>query len=253
MWTGWTPRDSAAYSESEPAKPSKATTEGAFAGFAGAGCKVRPEIHTAAYRELAFSELSDRVRAAWPWLAKHRPDLYQAVRDAHEATTEVAIRSAMEAALAAHDRAHGADAVRIYARLLDTELWIAPDEQTATDLERELRAEGDYRIVLTPGEAEIIAGMAETDARELSGCFRARVFGASGRAARTPMRDGLLRVTGLWERTSATGETYLVGRLGGVRVLIFQNRDHKDGDQESTHLLYVADAVDRRPKRDRDA
>lgn len=30
-----------------------------------------------------------------------------------------------------------------------------------------------------------------------------------------------LKAAGLWQKTSAAGNTYFVGRLGGVRILIF--------------------------------
>jgi hypothetical protein len=45
----------------------------------------------------------------------------------------------------------------------------------------------------------------------------------------------------LWEKTSQKGNTYLTGRLGGVRVLIMPNRDRQT-DEDPTHLLMVADA-----------
>jgi hypothetical protein len=64
---------------------------------------------------------------------------------------------------------------------------------------------------------------------------------------RDKQRSPMLRATNLWERTSAKGETYLAGRLGGLRVLVMRNRDHdKEGDP--THVLLFTEAA---PKQDR--
>ena len=42
------------------------------------------------------------------------------------------------------------------------------------------------------------------------------------------MTDQLIRATGLWAKTSGkTGKRYLTGRLGGLRVLVLENRDRK--------------------------
>jgi hypothetical protein len=56
--------------------------------------------------------------------------------------------------------------------------------------------------------------------------------------------DPKLKACGLWEKTSGAGNRYWVGRLGGVRVLIFENRDRK-GDNDPTHVLYFADGEKR--------
>ncbi len=55
----------------------------------------------------------------------------------------------------------------------------------------------------------------------------------------------MLRACRLWEKTSAKGETYLVGRLGGVRVLVFRSRE--EGPDASTHTLMFSEAP---PKKD---
>lgn len=52
-----------------------------------------------------------------------------------------------------------------------------------------------------------------------------------------------LTMARLWEKTSAKGNKYMTGRLGGVRVLVMENRDRK-GDDDPTHLLMVAEAPD---------
>jgi hypothetical protein len=49
-----------------------------------------------------------------------------------------------------------------------------------------------------------------------------------------------LKAAGLWQKTSAAGNTYFVGRLGGVKILIFENRDRSD-QNVPTHTLYFAD------------
>jgi hypothetical protein len=41
----------------------------------------------AGYETLARSGLVARIRAAWPWLAEYRPDLYQAIKDADDTVT----------------------------------------------------------------------------------------------------------------------------------------------------------------------
>jgi hypothetical protein len=51
----------------------------------------------------------------------------------------------------------------------------------------------------------------------------------------------LLRATGLWKRTSAKGVDYYVGRFGGVRVVILENRD-RQADTEPSHFLFFAKA-----------
>lgn len=48
----------------------------------------------------------------------------------------------------------------------------------------------------------------------------------------------------LWKKTSAKGNEYFVGRLGGAKVLIMENRD-RQGDDDPTHLLMLAEAENR--------
>jgi hypothetical protein len=47
----------------------------------------------------------------------------------------------------------------------------------------------------------------------------------------------------LWEKTSAGGRRYLMGRLGGLRVLVFENRD-RQAEGDATHVLLFAAAPD---------
>jgi hypothetical protein len=66
----------------------------------------------------------------------------------------------------------------------------------------------------------------------------------SGNSNNSPM----LKATGLWAKTSVKGGQYLTGRLGGVKVLIMENRD-RQGDDDPSHILYFAEAPDRRQER----
>jgi hypothetical protein len=43
----------------------------------------------------------------------------------------------------------------------------------------------------------------------------------------------------LWEKTSAAGNRYLIRRLGGVRILILENRDRGAEDEGDFHLFFV--------------
>ncbi len=56
--------------------------------------------------------------------------------------------------------------------------------------------------------------------------------------------DPLVKLAGLWERTSASGAKYLVGRIGGARVLILANRN-RQGDGDPTHHLCIAEAQEK--------
>jgi hypothetical protein len=55
----------------------------------------------------------------------------------------------------------------------------------------------------------------------------------------------MLKATGLWAKSSVKGGQYLTGRLGGVKVLILENRDRQGNDDPSHHLFFV-EAPDRR-------
>lgn len=50
----------------------------------------------------------------------------------------------------------------------------------------------------------------------------------------------LLKAAGLWRRTSAKGNEYFAGRLGGVKVVILENRE-RASDGDPTHFLFFAD------------
>lgn len=51
----------------------------------------------------------------------------------------------------------------------------------------------------------------------------------------------MLKAAGLWRKTSAKGNEYFVGRLGGVKVLVLENRD-KQSEGDPTHNLFFAEA-----------
>jgi hypothetical protein len=55
----------------------------------------------------------------------------------------------------------------------------------------------------------------------------------------------MLKAAGLWAKSSVKGGQYLTGRLGGVKVLILENRDRQNDDDPSHHLFFV-EAPDRR-------
>jgi hypothetical protein len=62
----------------------------------------------------------------------------------------------------------------------------------------------------------------------------------SGNANNGPM----LKAAGLWAKTSVKGGQYMTGRLGGVKVLVMENRDRK-GDDDPSHYLFFAEAQPR--------
>jgi hypothetical protein len=60
------------------------------------------------------------------------------------------------------------------------------------------------------------------------------------RAERPRVSGGaMLKAAGLWQKTSAKGNDYFVGRLGGVKILILENRDRDTENEPSHHLFFV--------------
>ncbi len=57
-----------------------------------------------------------------------------------------------------------------------------------------------------------------------------------------------LILTRLWQRISAKGNTFLMGRLGAARLLVMQNRDRL-GDDDATHVLMLSDVGEREAER----
>jgi hypothetical protein len=60
-----------------------------------------------------------------------------------------------------------------------------------------------------------------------------------------PKPSPLLKAAGLWAKSSVKGGQYLTGRLGGVKVLVMENRD-RQSDDDPSHILYFTEAPDRR-------
>jgi hypothetical protein len=52
----------------------------------------------------------------------------------------------------------------------------------------------------------------------------------------------MLKAAGPWGKTSAKGNHYLIGRPGGVKIIILENGD-RAGESDPTHHLFFADAV----------
>jgi hypothetical protein len=118
-------------------------------------------IHPEAYAALARSECAARCRAAWPWIADHRPDLLDRVMQADWgpnatdlASFEAALRAGVEAFEATHPRS---GAARVYIPSTDREVWIIGDEADVAPLMAAVRAEGDGRAVFTVAEVEKLA------------------------------------------------------------------------------------------------
>jgi hypothetical protein len=49
----------------------------------------------------------------------------------------------------------------------------------------------------------------------------------------------MMKVTGLWANKARDGKTYLSGRLGDMRVLIFPN-NYKEAENHPSHIMYFA-------------
>jgi hypothetical protein len=60
--------------------------------------------------------------------------------------------------------------------------------------------------------------------------------------------EPMLKAIGLWEQTSNKVKRSLTGRLGGMKVLMLENRDRQSDDDPSHHLFFV-EAPDRRQER----
>lgn len=52
------------------------------------------------------------------------------------------------------------------------------------------------------------------------------------------MNEPMVKLAGLYEKTSAKGNRYFVGRLNGARLLVFANTDKKEAS-DPDWLLYV--------------
>jgi hypothetical protein len=52
------------------------------------------------------------------------------------------------------------------------------------------------------------------------------------------MNEPMVKLAGLYEKTSAKGNKYFIGRLGNARLLMFANQD-KQAEKDPDWLLYV--------------
>ena len=60
-----------------------------------------------------------------------------------------------------------------------------------------------------------------------------------------PKPSPMLKAAGLWAKSSVKGGQYLTGRLGGLKVLVMENRD-RQSDDDPSHTLFFVEAGDRR-------
>ncbi len=57
------------------------------------------------------------------------------------------------------------------------------------------------------------------------------------------MNEPMVKLAGLYEKTSQKGNKYFIGRLGNARLLMFANADKK-GEQEPDWFLYVQERTE---------
>ena len=67
-------------------------------------------------------------------------------------------------------------------------------------------------------------------------------------ATNGPKPSPMLKAAGLWAKSSVKGGQYLTGRLGGLKVLVMENRD-RQSDDDPSHILYFVEAQERRQER----
>jgi hypothetical protein len=61
----------------------------------------------------------------------------------------------------------------------------------------------------------------------------------------SPKSSLLLKAAPLWAKSSVKGGQYLTGRLGGMKILVMENRERKS-DNDPSHHLFFTEAPDRR-------
>jgi hypothetical protein len=62
------------------------------------------------------------------------------------------------------------------------------------------------------------------------------------------MNGDPIKACGLWQRVSVKGRTYFTGRLGGLKVLVFENGDRKS-ENDPSHWLMFGEAAERGERR----
>lgn len=55
----------------------------------------------------------------------------------------------------------------------------------------------------------------------------------------------MIKLTGLWANESRNGEKYMVGTIGGAKVLIMRNKFKEEGSREPDYNLYVVERGNR--------
>lgn len=48
----------------------------------------------------------------------------------------------------------------------------------------------------------------------------------------------MIEITGLWLKKSENGDTYMVGKMGSAKVLIFKNK-FKSKDNQPDYVFYI--------------
>ena len=49
----------------------------------------------------------------------------------------------------------------------------------------------------------------------------------------------MIKVTGLWLHEAKTGEKYLSGNWGAIKVLIFKNKYYNDDKSQPVYIMYL--------------
>jgi hypothetical protein len=69
----------------------------------------------------------------------------------------------------------------------------------------------------------------------------------SGKSAYERAASSQVEGLGLWEKTSAAGNTHFTGRFGGVRILVLNNRDRGNDGEPDWHVFSIDGEKPRNP------
>lgn len=61
-------------------------------------------------------------------------------------------------------------------------------------------------------------------------------------------KDGMIEISGLWLNKSKSGVSYMVGYMGGAKILIFKNEYKTSDDHPDYRLMVVAKEYDKDSK-----
>jgi hypothetical protein len=75
------------------------------------------------------------------------------------------------------------------------------------------------------------------------------MYFAWGEERRVAEYAPLTKLTGVWQKTSAKGVTYFVGRLGAAKLVILPNRDKKV-DADPDFFVYAQERGESKPADD---